>query len=85
MKYVFIVVGVGGTGSLVARDLPKLLLHTESEMVIIDGDNVEEKNMVRQAYQSHDIGENKANALAKKNQHILWKYMRIRRLLHNKK
>jgi molybdopterin/thiamine biosynthesis adenylyltransferase len=66
MKYVFIVVGVGGTGSLVARDLPKLLLRTESEMVIIDGDNVEEKNMVRQAYQTHDIGENKANALAKK-------------------
>lgn len=66
MKYVFIVVGVGGTGSLVARDLPKLLIHTNSEMVLIDGDIVEEKNMVRQAYQQHDIGENKANALAKK-------------------
>ena len=59
MKYVFIVVGVGGTGSLVARDLPKLLIHTNSDIV-------EEKNMVRQAYQQHDIGENKANALAKK-------------------
>lgn len=58
--------GVGGTGSLVARDLPKLLIHTNSEMVLIDGDIVEEKNMVRQAYQQHDIGENKANALAKK-------------------
>ena len=66
MKYVFIVVGVGGTGSIVARDLPKLLIHTNSEMVLIDGDIVEEKNMVRQAYQQHDIGENKANALAKK-------------------
>ena len=43
MNFLFIIVGVGGTGSLVARDIPKLLLGTESKMMIIDGDIVEEK------------------------------------------
>lgn len=66
MKYVFIVVGVGGTGSLVARDIPKLIYNNENEMILIDGDAVEKKNMVRQSYQTHDIGENKAIALSRK-------------------
>lgn len=66
MKYVFVIVGVGGTGSLLARDIPKLLIRTMHRMVIIDGDIVEEKNMVRQSYQKHDVGENKALALSKK-------------------
>lgn len=65
-KKIFVVVGTGGTGSLLARDLPKLLLGTSSKMVVVDGDCVEYKNMKRQAYQEHDIGENKAVALAKK-------------------
>lgn len=66
MNYVFVVVGVGGTGSLVARDLPKIIMDSGSKMVVIDGDVVEEKNMKRQAYQSHDIGDNKAIALSRK-------------------
>lgn len=65
-RKLFIIVGTGGTGSLLARDLPKLLLDTSSKMVIVDGDRVEKKNMKRQAFQSQDIGENKAIALAKK-------------------
>lgn len=72
MKYVFIIVGVGGTGSLLARDLPKLLIGSINKMLIIDGDDVEEKNMIRQAYQQHDIGENKAIALAKKINSFHW-------------
>ena len=66
MKYLFVIVGVGGTGSLLARDIPKLLIDTPHRMTIIDGDTVEEKNMVRQSYQKHDINENKALALSKK-------------------
>lgn len=66
MKYLFIIVGVGGTGSLLARDIPKLIIGQPHKIVLIDGDVVEEKNMVRQSYQKHDIGENKANALSKK-------------------
>lgn len=66
MRFVFVIVGAGGTGSLLARDIPKLLIKTKHQMVIIDGDAVEEKNMIRQSYQKHDIGENKAIALSKK-------------------
>lgn len=66
MKYVYIVVGVGGTGSLLARDLPKLMIGTTNKMILIDGDVVEKKNIVRQSYQKHDIGTNKAIALSKK-------------------
>lgn len=51
---------------MVARDIPKLLLNTSCNMVLIDGDTVEEKNMIRQSYQKHDIGENKAIALSRK-------------------
>ena len=65
-KYVFIIVGAGGTGSLLARDLPKLLIDTHHKMIVIDGDHVEEKNMKRQSYQSQDIGEFKAVALSSK-------------------
>lgn len=66
MEYLFIIVGVGGTGSLLARDLPKLLIGTYHGMLLVDGDTVERKNMVRQSYQEQDIGENKAVALAAK-------------------
>lgn len=66
MNYCFIVVGVGGTGSLLARDLVKLCISTDNKICLIDGDVVERKNMVRQSYQEHDIGENKAVALSNK-------------------
>lgn len=66
IKYVFIIVGAGGTGSLLARDLPKLLIGTEHKIVIVDGDHVEEKNMKRQSYQMQDIGEYKSIALSSK-------------------
>lgn len=66
LKYVFIIVGAGGTGSLLARDLPKLLIGTEHKIVIVDGDHVEEKNMKRQSYQTQDIGEYKSIALSSK-------------------
>ncbi|SJZ60039.1 ThiF family adenylyltransferase [Anaerorhabdus furcosa] len=66
MNYHFYIVGVGGTGSLLARDMPKLLIGSNCEMTLIDGDIVEGKNMKRQSYQTQDIGENKAIALSKK-------------------
>lgn len=37
-RYKFYVIGVGGTGSLLARDLPKLLLGTSHKMMLVDGD-----------------------------------------------
>lgn len=65
-RYKFYVIGVGGTGSLLARDLPKLLLGTRHKMILIDGDYVESKNIERQGYQSQDVGDNKALALSRK-------------------
>ena len=49
-KYRFYVIGVGGTGSLLARDLPKLLLNTNHKMKLVDGDVVERKNIKRPGY-----------------------------------
>lgn len=66
MRFMFYVIGVGGTGSLLARDLPKLLINTKHRMCLIDHDEVEKKNIVRQGYQEQDIGENKAIALSRK-------------------
>ena len=62
----FVIVGVGGTGSLIARDIPKLIIGSNAKMLLADGDRVEKKNMKRQCYQEQDIGENKAIALSKK-------------------
>ena len=66
-EFCFYIVGCGGTGSLLARDLPQLLLvHPDSHMVLIDGDVVERKNLKRQRFQEQEIGMNKAIALANK-------------------
>jgi molybdopterin/thiamine biosynthesis adenylyltransferase len=66
--FLFIIIGVGGIGGNVARDLPKLLTgwRRDYKIMLVDGDTVEEKNCVRQPYQKQDIGLNKARALAKK-------------------
>ena len=63
---IFIVVGVGGIGGAVCRDLPKLITGTNSKIMLVDGDIVENKNCVRQPFQQQDIGHNKARALARK-------------------
>lgn len=66
LQYKFYIIGVGGTGSLLARDLPKLIINSNHKMCLIDGDIVETKNIVRQGYQEQDVGLNKAIALSKK-------------------
>lgn len=64
--YVFIVIGVGGIGGAVCRDLPKLLIDSNHKLILVDGDTVEEKNCKRQPYQTQDIKKNKARILARK-------------------
>lgn len=66
MKFLFIIVGCGGIGGNVIRDIPKLLHNTSHKMILIDGDHVEETNCVRQPFQNQDVGFNKARVLAKK-------------------
>lgn len=60
------VIGAGGTGSYVvpglARDI--FTMGTKPQLVLCDGDVVEEKNLKRQHFVASDIGQNKAQALA---------------------
>jgi molybdopterin/thiamine biosynthesis adenylyltransferase len=66
-------VGCGGTGSHL---LPNILQYIGSkqmaggtlkpEIILIDGDIVEEKNLIRQRFTYSDLGENKAEALARR-------------------
>lgn len=66
MEYLFIIIGVGGIGGSVARDLPKLLIGSDHKMLLVDGDTVEDKNCKRQPYQSQDVKSKKARVLARK-------------------
>ena len=69
-----VVLGCGGTGSWVAPKLIKLLNDAISkqffvgrigvDLVFIDGDIVEEKNLIRQNFIEADIGKKKAEVMA---------------------
>ena len=60
--------GAGGTGGHIAPHLYRLLhtLERHVNVVIADGDIVEEKNLVRQNFISADLGRNKAQVLAER-------------------
>ncbi|MBR6476417.1 MAG: ThiF family adenylyltransferase [Lachnospiraceae bacterium] len=63
--YNIVIVGVGGTGGLLANFLCKTLAKRKDVCVtLVDADVVEEKNLVRQPYMEEDIGSCKAEALA---------------------
>jgi len=63
-------VGCGGTGSHIAQALARLASHCRDtngpyvQLVFVDGDTVEAKNVGRQLFSSSDIGKNKAQCLA---------------------
>ena len=59
------VVGCGGTGSLVAEGLCRLLIpHPELALLLVDHDRVEPHNLLRQAFYAGDVGRFKAEVLA---------------------
>ena len=67
MKTDILIVGCGGTGSHYIKELGRLLYGKSSgevQIILIDGDVVEEKNLVRQAFLPQDIGRNKAQVMA---------------------
>lgn len=65
-----IVVGCGGTGSHVIPNILRLLLGVEirfrPEICLIDGDSIERKNILRQNFIQIDLGQNKAEVLARR-------------------
>lgn len=57
------IIGAGGVGSWLAPSL--CLLAGARNVVLVDGDTLEEKNLNRQLFTKKDIGQNKAHALAR--------------------
>lgn len=63
-----VMLGAGGTGGHIAPHLYRLLhaLDRPVEVIIADGDIVEEKNLVRQNFIACDLGKNKAQVMAER-------------------
>ena len=65
-----VVLGCGGTGSHAVPNIIRLLLGTETrllpEVCLIDGDIIEQKNILRQNFIQMDLGQSKAEVLAKR-------------------
>jgi len=63
-----VIIGCGGNGSHIVPHVARLVrsLRNDIEMVLIDGDIVEEKNLIRQHFIPTDIGTNKAEVLARR-------------------
>ena len=66
----FVLVGAGGTGSCIIRELCKVVCQIQSvtkkqvSLHIVDFDTVESRNIPRQIFLPEEIGMNKAEALA---------------------
>ncbi len=64
-----VLVGVGGTGSILARHLARILVdlrarrHHLPSVLLVDPDRVEQRNIGRQSYTAADIGEYKCRVL----------------------
>jgi len=61
-----LVVGCGGTGGYIIRDIARAMKHIPFTLDIQDGDKVEHKNLIRQNFLEQDIGRNKAEVLAER-------------------
>ncbi|MDD5513416.1 MAG: ThiF family adenylyltransferase [Candidatus Omnitrophica bacterium] len=61
-----VVVGVGGTGSLVADGVCRLFAKTETKIMLIDYDRVEEHNLLRQNFYPGDVGKFKSQVIAER-------------------
>jgi len=61
-----VLIGCGGTGGFVAEGLCRLLINIPYEMVLVDPDVVEERNIARQNFYDDEVGMFKSEALAKR-------------------
>ena len=61
--YTVTVVGCGGTGGFVAEALCRLL-PADADLVLVDHDRVEERNLTRQSFYREDLGRFKSEVLA---------------------
>ncbi len=63
-----ILIGAGGTGGYIAPHLYRIAYASgrNVQIIIADGDIVEEKNLIRQNFVSCDVGRNKAQVIAER-------------------
>ncbi len=67
-----ILVGCGGTGSHIAQSLARIAAHVQQaglpslQLVFVDGDTIEAKNVGRQLFSPAEVGRNKAQSLAQR-------------------
>lgn len=67
-----VIVGVGGTGGYVLQQVARLIYGAKAQgrcavpVLLIDGDTVEEKNLLRQYFLPQDVGRKKADVLAER-------------------
>lgn len=64
-RFTVTVVGCGGTGGFVAEGLCRLLPE-RADLVLIDHDRVEERNLLRQNFTREDLGHFKSEVLARR-------------------
>lgn len=69
-EYHIVQIGCGGTGGYLVPPLSKFMSHLppniKATYVIVDGDIVEERNVLRQNFTKSDIGKNKAQVLGER-------------------
>ena len=61
-----VIVGCGGTGSLVAEGLCRLLTNSDLTLMLVDFDRVERHNLLRQNFFAGEVGKFKSQALAER-------------------
>jgi len=61
-----VIVGTGGTGSLVAEGLCRLFTGYDIPLLFVDPDRIEPKNLMRQNFFANELGKFKAQALAER-------------------
>jgi PRTRC genetic system ThiF family protein len=61
-----VIVGCGGTGSLVAEGLCRLLINSDLTLMLVDFDRVEPHNLFRQNFFAGEVGKFKSQALAER-------------------
>lgn len=77
----FIIVGLGGTGSYLVNHIVhylKILKKIPRELILIDGDVLEDRNLLRQGFLEKDIGRNKAKALQERFSKIVPSNVKVR-------
>lgn len=65
-----VMIGAGGTGGYLLQSIARLLVHLgrpeDIQVIVADGDHVEEKNVGRQLFSYGEIGRNKAQTLVQR-------------------